>query len=116
MKITAVLSLLLVLGVGCAAPVDDPAQAELDADAATPYDPEEDAVEVGGTAQALQSTSLGNTGAKPWCAARKACYDQCDKDYGKSAGPLATCKQLCDKTTASKCRPISGGAYGAVIF
>lgn len=116
MKISAVLSLLLVLGVGCAAQIDDRAQAELDADAATPYDPEEDAVEVGVTSQALQSPTVGATDTRPWCAARKTCYDQCDKDYSRSPGPLATCKQLCDKTTASKCRTIAGGVYGAVIF
>lgn len=64
--------------------------------------------------QALISGGAGGLGAKPWCAARKTCYDQCDRDDPSGGGPLSTCKQLCDPTTASKCRP--GVVGGVVLF
>lgn len=114
MKISVVVCLFAVLGVACAANVDNEVQAEADA-AAAPYDPEEGEGDVGVTTQALQSGG-GGLGAKPWCAARKTCYDKCDTDYPGSPGPLATCKKLCDTTTASKCRPGAVGSFGTVIF
>jgi hypothetical protein len=78
--------------------------AEAASESSDALDAEADTQTLGSAQQPLISTGgIGGLGAKPWCAARKACYDQCDRDY--TGGPRTTCKQLCDQTTASKCRP-----------
>ena len=71
---------------------------------------------IGTSRQALISGGAGGVSAKPWCAARKECYDQCDRDYPSGGGPRTTCKQICDLSTASKCRPGLTGGGAAVIF
>lgn len=76
----------------------------------------QDVEDVDTQSQAQVSSSGGAGGTtRPWCAARKTCYDKCDKDYKGSPGPIATCKQLCDKEVESKCRKIGGGT-GIVIL
>jgi hypothetical protein len=120
------LALLALTGCGAAAEgfdADANSDSELagDADsiADTASDREDDAAAddtqpLGTTQQALISS--GGLGAKPWCAARKNCYDQCGRDYPGGGGPLSTCKQLCDTTTASKCRPGLATGGELVIF
>jgi hypothetical protein len=130
----ALLLLALPAFCACAAAVDEEysggdydAEAELVAaehaetpeDAVEPGDTveqeeESDTQALGSTRQAL-SIATGGFEAKPWCAARKTCYDQCDRDYPSGGGPLSTCKKICDATTASKCRPgVVGG--GLVLY
>jgi len=115
------LALLALTGCGAAAEGfdatddaawDSPAGESADDVAATPADAA-DAPELATARQALISGGAGGLSAKPWCAARKNCYDQCGRDYPTGGGPLSTCKKLCDTTTASKCRP---GAVGGIVL
>jgi hypothetical protein len=131
---SCLLLLTLISSLGCGAAVDDAgaegysADGELrdenawaddgevegaahESDART----EDGATVIGSSRQPLISGGAGGVSAKPWCAARKECYDQCDRDYPSGGGPRTTCKQICDVTTASKCRPGFAGG-GAVIF
>lgn len=115
------LALLALTGCGAAAEGLDSSEGEAgwdepgaDESADTSADAADTAPELGTSQQALISGGAGGLGAKPWCAARKTCYDQCDRDYPSGGGPLSTCKQLCDQTTASKCRP--GAVGGLVLF
>ena len=62
------------------------------------------------SAQALINNGTDLGAKPPWCAARKTCYDGCDRSYPGGGGPLATCKKICDKKVADKCRP------AAVLF